>query len=285
MAPRAYWKGFLKLSLVSCPVKLFSATSSSDKISFNMIHKDTHNRVQMKPHDPELGEVDRKDLVKGYQVEKDRYIIVGPDELKELQIESNKTIDIEAFIDAAEIDPVYYDSPYYLGPDGPVAEEAYTVILEAMQESDRVAIARVVLSGRERLIALRPKKYGFMIMTLRSSSDIRKPDAYFEDMKGVEIDDDMRDLAKHIIEQKTTTFAKYKFEDRYQLALQDLIQAKIKGEAPIISKAPERGKVINLMDALKRSLEEEKRPAAKSKAKKSAAKKKTARKKAAGKSK
>ncbi len=286
MAPRAYWKGFLKLSLVSCPVKLFSATSSSDKISFNMIHKDTHNRVQMKPHDPELGEVSRTDLVKGYEIDKDQYIIVEADELKELQIESNKTIDIETFVEASEIDPVYYDAPYFLAPDGAVAEEAYTVILEAMAEADKVAIARVVLSGRERVIALCPKDYGFMVQTLRIGNELRKPQAYFDEMNGVSIDKDMRDLAKHIIDQKTTSYDPFAYEDRYQVAVKDLIQAKIKGQSPVISKAPERGNVVNLMDALKRSLEEEKRPAAASKAKtKKAASKKTTRKKAASKTK
>src|SRR3569832_2430409 len=155
MAGRAYWNGYLKLSLVSCPVKLYSATSSTaGKISFNMLHKDTLNRVQQRYHDPELGEIDRADLVKGYQFEKDRYVVVTAEELDEISIESSKTIDIEGFVDAADVDPIYLDSPYYIAPDGPIAEETYAVILEAMKRAKKVAIARIVLSGRERLVAL-----------------------------------------------------------------------------------------------------------------------------------
>ena len=147
------WKGYLKLSLVSCPVKLYPATSSTaGKISFNLLHKDTLNRVQQKYHDPELGEIDRADLVKGYQFEKDRYVVVTDEELEEIEIESSKTIDIDGFVDAGEIDPIYFDSTYYLAPDGPIAEETFGVILEAMKEVGKVAVARIVLSGRERQV-------------------------------------------------------------------------------------------------------------------------------------
>ena len=148
MAGRAYWKGYLKLSLVSCPVKLYSGDvgSSAAKISFNMLHKDTLNRVQQKYHDPELGEIDRADLVKGYQFEKDRYVVVTNEELEAVEIESSKTIDIDGFVDACEIDPIYLDSTYYLAPDGPIAEETFAVILEAMKKADKVAIARIVMS-------------------------------------------------------------------------------------------------------------------------------------------
>src|SRR5216683_2317262 len=157
MAGRAYWKGYLKLSLVSCPVKLFSATSSTaGKISFNLLHKDTLNRVQQKYHDPELGEIDRADLVKGYQFEKDKYVVVTTEELDEIEIESSKTIDIDGFVASGDIDTIYLDSTYYLAPDGPIAEETFGVILEAMKRVDKVAIARIVLSGRERLNAISP---------------------------------------------------------------------------------------------------------------------------------
>src|ERR1700748_1700872 len=150
MAGRAYWKGYLKLSLVSCPVKLYSATSASaGKISFNMLHKDTLNRVQQKYHDPELGEIDRADLVKGYQFEKDRYVVVTSDDVEATEIESSKTIDIDGFCAASDIDPIYFDSTYYLAPDGPIAEETFAVILESMKRVNKVAVARIVLSGRE----------------------------------------------------------------------------------------------------------------------------------------
>ena len=266
MAPRAYWKGYLKLALVSCPVKLYSATSSADKISFNQLHKDTHNRVQMRYHDPELGEIDRKDLVKGYQFEKDRYVIVDKEELDAIQIESNKTIDIEGFVDAADIDAIYLDSPYYLGPDGPVAAETFAVIREALRRSEKVALARIVLAGRERLIAIQPRGEGFLMTTLRTKKEVRNHEHYFEQLD-LELDDELMAMADMIIKQKNIEFDPEIFVDRYEVALMELVKSKIAGKEPIISKAPEQGKVINLMDALKASIEDERRPAAASKAK------------------
>ena len=268
MAPRAYWKGYLKLALVSCPVKLYSATSSASKISFNQLHKDTHNRVQMRYHDPELGEVERKDLVKGYQFEKDRYVIVEKDELDAIQIESNKTINIEGFVDASEIDALYLDSPYFLGPDGPVAEETFAVIREALKRSGKVALARIVLAGRERLIAIEPRGEGCLMTTLRTKKEVRNHEHYFEPLD-VELDDELMAMADMIIKQKNIDFDPETFEDRYEVALMELVKSKIAGKEPIISKAPEQGKVINLMDALKASIEDERRPAAASKAKSS----------------
>ena len=271
MAGRAYWKGYLKLSLVSCPVKLYSATSSTaGKISFNLLHKDTLNRVQQKYHDPELGEIDRADLVKGYQFEKDKYVVVTGEELEGVEIDSSKTIDIDGFVDAADIDPIYFDSAYYLAPDGPIAEETFAVILEAMRRVNKVAIARIVLSGRERLVTFHPVTDGFRLFTLRSAKEIREP-ASMLDKLNVKLADDMMAMAAQIIAQKSTTFAPEAFEDRYEDALLDLVRSKIAGGQPVISKAPERGNVVNLMDALRRSIEEERRPPAASLGKPSAA--------------
>jgi len=262
MAGRAYWKGYLKLSLVSCPVKLYSATASSaSRVSFNMIHKDTRNRVSQKYHDPELGEVERSDLVKGYQFEKDKYVIVTAEELDEIEIESSKTITIDGFVASAEIDPIYLDSPYFLAPDGPVAEETYAVILEAMRETGKVAIARIVLSGRERQVAIQPKEQGFTLTTLRAAKEVRDGSDAFEKLN-VKISDDMLAMARQIIEQKTMRFDPTAFEDHYEQALLTLVRSKIAGGEPVITKAPERGNVINLMDALKRSIEAERRPPA-----------------------
>ncbi|MEM8740342.1 MAG: Ku protein [Pseudomonadota bacterium] len=266
MAPRAYWKGYLKLALVSCPVKLYSATASGSKISFNQLHKDTMNRVQMKYHDPELGEIDRADLVKGYQFEKDKYVIVDKEELDAIQIESNKTIEIEGFIDADEVDDLYLDAPYFLGPDGPIAEETYAVVREALARASKVAIARIVLSGRERLITLRPYGEGFLLTTLRSKDEVRDASKYFDPLD-ISIDEDLLQMAEMIIKQKEMSFDPSSFEDRYETALMDLIKAKIAGKEPVVSKAPEQGKVINLMDALKASIDEDRRPAAASKPK------------------
>jgi DNA end-binding protein Ku len=262
MAGRAYWKGYLKLSLVSCPVKLFSATSANaGKISFNMLHKDTLNRVQQKYHDPELGEVDRTDLVKGYQFEKDRYVVVSNEELEEVEIESSKTIDIDGFVDSGDIDPIYLDSTYYLAPDGPIAEETFAVILEAMRHAKKVAVARIVLAGRERMVEIQPITDGFRLMTLRSAKEIREP-ATALDKLNVKVPPDMLKMAEMIISQKEMTFEPEAFEDRYEGALMALVKSKIAGGEPVISKAPERGNVVNLMDALKRSIEQERRPPA-----------------------
>jgi DNA end-binding protein Ku len=262
VAGRASWKGYLKLSLVSCPVKLFPATSASaGKISFNLLHKDTMNRVQMKYHDPELGEIDRADLVKGYQFEKDKYVVVTTEEFDEIEIESSKTVDIDGFVDPGDVDPIYFDSTYYLAPDGPIAEETFAVILDAMRKAKKVAVARIVLSGRERQVAIQPIEDGFRMTTLRSAKEIREPATALEPLK-VKYSPDMLAMAGQIIAGKEMDFHPEAFEDRYEEALLTLVKSKIAGGTPVITKAPERGNVVNLMDALKRSIEEERRPPA-----------------------
>jgi DNA end-binding protein Ku len=272
MAGRASWKGYLKLSLVSCPVKLFPATSATaGKIAFNLLHKTTLNRVSQKYHDPELGEIDRADLVKGYQFEKDKYVVVTAEELEEIEIESSKTIDIDGFCDASDIDSIYQDSTYYLAPDGPIAEETFGVILEAMRKVGKVAIARIVLSGRERLVAVQPITDGFRLTTLRSAKEVREPSSALDKLNG-KITADMLAMAAQIIAQKEVPFAPEAFEDRYEEALLTLVRSKISGGQPVITKAPERGNVVNLMDALRRSIEEERRPPAPSLAKPAKAK-------------
>ena len=268
MAPRSTWKGHLKLSLVSCPVRLYNATSRSEKVSFNLLHKDTHNRIQMFPHDPELGKVERGDLVKGYEYEKDQYVILDQEDFDKIEIESTKTIAIEKFVDAAALDPVYFDAPYYLAPDGPVAEETFRVLQESMKRKNKVALSRIVLSARERLIAIMPRDKGLMVMTLRAANEVRDSKPYFEDIEETEPDKEMLDLAGQLVDQKSGPFDPADFNDRYNEAVIELVKAKVKGRAPVIAKAPERGKVINLMDALKRSLGdgEAQKPPAKSRA-------------------
>ena len=271
MAPRSTWKGHLRLSLVSCPIRLYNATSRSEKVSFNLLHKDTHNRIQMKPHDPELGAVERDDLVKGYQYEKDQYVVFSEEDFDKVQIESSKAIVIEKFVDAKDVDPIYFESPYYVAPDGAVAEETFRVIQWAMREKRKVALSRVVLSQRERLIALMCRGKGLLMMTLRTADEVRDSEEYFTDIEEEEPEKEMLELAERLIEQKSAKFDPSEFHDRYQDALLELVKAKVKGQEPVIAQAPERGKVINLMDALKRSLEDAK-PAAESKPRKSAAK-------------
>lgn len=267
MAPRATWKGYMKLSLVSCPVRLYNATSSTGRIAFNMLHKDTHNRVQMKPHDPELGQVERGDLVKGYEFEKDNYVVIDDEDLEQIQIESTKTITIDSFIDTAEVDPMYLDAPYYVAPDGPVAEETYRVIHQAMAKRNKAAVARVVMSNRERMVLLTLRDKGMAMTTLRNANEVRGVADYFDDIADEKLDPQMLKLAEMIIDQHEAEFDPSQFVDNYQLALKEVVKAKIKGTAPVIAKAPERGKVINLMDALKRSLDESesKKPPAPSK--------------------
>ena len=275
MAPRASWKGHIRLSLVSCAVKLFPATSTADRISFNQLHKDTHNRINMKPVDPELGLVERSDLVRGYEYEDKQYIIIEDEDLEAVRIESNHTLNIEAFVDESEVDVIYQDAPYYLAPDGAMAEETFVVLREAMRKAGKVAIARLVLSSRERVVTIGARENGMFVTTLRNPNEVRGTAEYFDNIPKGKPEAEMLDLAEKLIEQKVTHFDPRAYEDRYEVALLGMIKEKLKGHKPIIAAAPERGNVINLMDALKASLGEAK-PAAPSKAKAPAAPKESA---------
>ncbi len=282
MAPRASWKGYLKLSLVSCPVRLYPATSASERISFNQLHKKTHNRINMKPVDPELGLVERSDLVRGYEYEDKQYIIIDDADLDAVRIESNHTMNIEAFVDEGEVDVIYQDSPYYLAPDGAMAEETFAVLREAMRKSGKLAIARLVLSSRERVVTIGARENGMFVCTLRNPNEVRGTTEYFGNIPAGKPDPEMLDLAMALIKQKETHFDPKNYEDRYEVALMAMIREKLKGHKPIIAAAPERGNVINLMDALKASLSQQAKPPAKSKSKAEEAPAKPAKKAAAG---
>src|SRR6478736_5838807 len=260
MAPRANWKGFLRLSLVNCPVALYPATSESEKISFNQLNRQTGHRIKYLKVDADTGdEVPNEDIVKGYQLEKDQFIEVTKEELEEIALESTRTIEIDEFVDRAEIDPRYLIRPYYLRPDGKVGHDAFAVIRETIREMDKVAIGRVVLTNREHIIALEPLDKGLMGTLLRYPYEVRSEKEYFEDIQDVKITKDMLDLAKHIVEQKSGSFEPEQFEDRYEQALIDLINQKRNGLSTTAKAAPKStGNVINLMDALKRSLAGEK---------------------------
>jgi len=266
VAPRASWKGHLRLSLVSCPVKLFPATSASERISFNQLHKDTHNRINMKPVDPELGLVERSDLVRGYEYEDKQYIIIEDSDLEAVRIESSHTLNIEAFVDENEVDVIYQDAPYYMAPDGAMAEETFAVLREAMRTSGKLAIARLVMTSRERVVTIGARENGMFVCTLRNPNEVRGTAEYFSNIPAGKPEAEMLDLAQKLIEQKVKAFDPKDYEDRYEQALMAMIKEKLKGHKPIIAAAPERGNVINLMDALKASLGDAK-PAAKSKAK------------------
>ncbi|MBN9310230.1 Ku protein [Devosia sp.] len=266
MAPRASWKGYIKLSLVSCPVKMFPATTTSERITFNQLHKDTHNRINMKPVDPELGLVERSDLVKGYEYEDKQYVIIEDSDLEAVRIESSHTMNIEAFVDEDEVDVIYQDAPYYLAPDGAMAEETFIVLREAMRRSGKLAVARLVMSSRERVITIGARETGMFVTTLRNPNEVRGTAEYFGNIPVGKPDEEMLQLAEKLIEQKVKKFDPKDYEDRYEAALMEMIREKLKGHKPIIAQAPERGNVVNLMDALKASLSQSK-PAAPSKAK------------------
>ena len=271
MAPRANWKGFLRLSLVTCPVALYPATSESEKISFNQLNRKTGHRIKYLKVDADTGdEVPNEDIVKGYQLEKDQFIEVTKEELEEIALESTRTIEIDEFVDRSEIDPRYLIRPYYLRPDGKVGHDAFAVIRETIREMNKVAIGRVVLTNREHIIALEPLDKGLMGTLLRYPYEVRSEEEYFDEIQDVKVTKDMLDLARHIVDQKAGHFEPDKFEDQYETALIDLINQKRAGK-PIRAKERPRGEnVVDLMDALKRSLASEKQaaPAAKANGKK-----------------
>jgi DNA end-binding protein Ku len=263
MAPRANWKGFLRLSLVTCPVALYPATSDAEKVSFNQINRKTGHRIKYAKVDADTGEeVAADDIVKGYKVDTDTYIEVTKDELDELALESTHTIEIDEFVPKTDIDNRYLIRPYYLVPDGKVGHDAFAVIRETIRTMDKVAIGRVVLTNREHIVALEPLGKGLMGTLLRYPYEVRNEKDYFDDIQDVKVTKDMLDLAKHIVEQKSASFEPDNFEDHYEAALIDLINKKRIG-VPIAAKAAPKtgGNVINLMDALKRSLTNEKQAA------------------------
>ena len=269
MAPRANWKGFLRLSLVTCPVALYPATSDTEKVSFNQINKKTGHRIKYAKVDAETGEeVSNEDIVKGYKVDTDTYIEVTRDELEDIALESTHTIEIDEFVPKDEIDNRYLIRPYYLVPDGKVGHDAFAVIRETVRSMNKVAIGRVVLTNREHIIALEPLGKGLMGTLLRYPYEVRNEQEYFDDIQDVKITKDMLELAKHIVEQKSGDFEPEDFEDHYEAALIDLINKKRSGVRLPAKTAPKAsGNVINLMDALKKSLASEKQAAPTVKAK------------------
>jgi DNA end-binding protein Ku len=258
VAPRAYWKGYLKLSLVSCPVALFPASSEREKIRFHQINKNTGNRIRYRKVDAETEEeVDAADIVKGYEVGKGEYIELEPEELEAVAIESTRTIEIDEFVPRKEIDDLYLNNPYYVVPDGEVGQQAFAVIREAIRKEGMVELGRVVFTSREHVIALEPRGKGLLGLTLRYPYEIRKEDQYFDEIKNEKIPKDMLALASHIVDTKSGHFRPEKFEDHYENALKELLKKKRAGEKIEAPKEREPAKVINLMDALRRSVSAE----------------------------
>jgi DNA end-binding protein Ku len=268
MAPRPNWKGYLKLSLVSCPIALYPAASASERVSFRQINKKTGNRLKQQLIDSETGEpVDREDKGRGYEIGKNEFIQVEDEELEAIKIESTHTIEIDSFVPNAQIDKRYFDSPYYIVPTDKVGQDAFAVIREAMRGKDMVALGRVVISKREHVIALEPYEKGLLGTTLRYPYEVRNAAEYFEDIEDVKIPAEMLKLAEHILDSKAADFDPSKFVDHYETALVDLLKTKQAGVQPkeTPTAVPER-RVINLMDALRKSIEtgQPKKPAARS---------------------
>lgn len=290
MPARPTWQGHLKLSLVTCPVALYTATSSSERVSFHLINPDTNNRIRMVPTDPDSGPVERSDLVKGYEVSKDEYVLMDDEDFDKVRLESTRNISIDQFVDEDQIDRLYWNDPFYVVPDKGLGVEAFAVIREAMKKAGKMAIGSLVLRGRERQLALEVHGKGLVAYTLRAHDEVRQPEDFFDDIPTVKADKDMVEIAARIIGQKEADFDPTTFKDAYDEALRDLIKAKQKGgviEAP----EPEDTNVIDLMAALRASLKgsgstarrapAKKTPAKKTAAKKPAAKKAPAKKKAA----
>ena len=262
MAPRANWKGYLRLSLVSCPIALYPASSLSEKVSFNRLNRKTGNRLKQQNVDFETGEVvPREDTARGYEVAKGQYLIVEDEELDAVQIESTRTIDIDQFVPKTEIDERYIDSPYYLAPDGQVGQDAFAVIRDTIGKLNMVALGRVVLTRREHVIALEPKGRGLLGLTLRYPYEVRDEASYFEDIPDLKLPKEMLDLATHIVNTKSGHFDPSQFQDRYENALIDLLKKKEAGEKIEPAREAAAPRVVNLMDALRASIDAEKKKA------------------------
>src|SRR5499433_2417551 len=276
MAPRANWKGYLRLSLVSCPIALYPASSLREKVGFNRINRKTGHRLKQQNVDSETGEVvPREDIARGYEVGKGQYLVVEDEEFEAVQLESTRTIDIDQFVPKSEIDERYIDSPYYIAPDGQVGQDAFAVIRDTIGKMNMVALGRVVLTRREHVIALEPRDRGLLGLTLRYPYEVRNEAEYFEDIPELKLSKEMLDLATHIVNTKSGHFDPSQFEDRYENALVDLLKKKQAGERIETPRETPRPRVVNLMEALRASVdaEEKKAPSPSTRARRPAKKK------------
>lgn len=254
MAYRPTWSGHLKLSLVTCPVALYTATSSGGDVHFHLINPKTNNRIKMQTIDPDTGPVERSKLVKGYEVSKGEYVLLTNEEIQSVRLESTRTIDIERFVPADEIDRLYWDNPYFLAPDGEIAQEAFAVIRTAMERSGQIALGRVVMSTRERILALEPRDKGILAYTMRTDAEVRDPAVVFDGIRDVKPDRQMIAIAEKIIEQQQGPFDPSQFVDRYEEALKKRIEEKQKGRKVAAVAEPDDTNVVDLMSALRASL-------------------------------
>ena len=282
MAARPTWQGHLKLSLVTCPVALYTATSSSSEIHFNLINPETNNRIRMVPTDPDTGPVERSSLVRGYEVSKDEYVLFDDKDFDQVRLESTRTISIDTFVDETEIDRLYWDDPFSVVPEKGAGVEAFAVIRDAMKKQGKVALGQLVLRGKERQLALEVRGKGLVAYTLRAHEEVRDAGDYFDDIPTVKADADMVEIAARIIAQKEAEFDPTEFKDRYDDALRELIKSKTKGGKGVVEvEEPDDTNVIDLMEALRNSLKGSATGAKKAPARKAATRKPAAKTKAA----
>lgn len=256
MAPRAYWSGQLRLALVSIPVQVFSATKSAAKISFHQVHEPSRKRVRYEKVVPGIGPIDTSEIVKGYEVDKDQYVLLSEDELDEVKVEAKRTVDLVQFVDQSEIDAIYFDRPFFVAPeDDETANEAYVVLREALKRTGKVGLGQLAVRGRSYIVALKPCRDGLLLETLRYADELRKADSYFAEVPEIQPDEELVSLAEELISRRTKKFDPRAFKDSYEQAVRELIQAKIEKREPERIEAPERGgRVVDLMEALKRSV-------------------------------
>jgi len=254
MKPRCSWTGYLKVSLVTVPVRVYTAISSSEKITFNQLHKSCHQRIRQKLFCPTHGEVTREDLIKGYEYEADKFVILSESDLDGVRLETTGTIELVQFVRAEELDSLFLDTPYYIGPDGPVAEEGFGVLREALRRAKRIGVGRVVLGGKEKVVAVKPHGKGFVFFTLRYVAEVRPAIKFFEDLSDKPVDATQVALAQKLIESKSGALNLANFEDRYQAAVVDLIKAKVAGTELVLAPRREVGKLVSLMEALRQSV-------------------------------
>jgi len=261
-----YWKGSLRLSLVTIPVELYSAVETQSEIRFNQIHKPSGKRIKYERTVPGLGRIETADIVKGYEIERDTYVLLEPEELEAVRLESKRTIDLVQFVDASEIDQRYYERPYYLLPADEQASEGYVVIREALRKTGKVAIGQVTMGGREHLVAVAPVENGLVLNLIRYGNELRPADRYFDTIPERKLDRDMLDMALQLVDRKTAPFDAEAFSDSYSTALRELVRAKASGRTIVAAEAPEpASNVVDLMEALKRSVQAERETAAKAK--------------------
>jgi DNA end-binding protein Ku len=257
MAPRAFWTGHLRLSLVNIPVRLYPATSSERSIAFHQIHEPTGERIRYQKIAPSVGPVENEEITKGYEYEKGKYVLIDPKEIDELKLESKQTIDLARFVDEDAIDDRYFQTPYYLMPDGDMADEGYVLLHRALKESKKVAVGQFILRGHGNIVAIKPFERGLLLEVLRHANEIRSADKLFDEVPDVKVDKEALDLTKELIKRKSGKFEPDQFKDEYTEAVRELIQAKLEDRAPeIVTEQPGGAKVINIMDALKKSVQQ-----------------------------